>query len=509
MKQLRFAQITQIISQLLLTTGLFFLMGLGCLLMASPGEAVAGDSDPLARLRQGVVRIKLENGLRVLIYPRREVPIFAGQVWIKVGGVDELAGATGISHLLEHMAFKGTRTIGTKNFARESELLDEIEKLAAVDSRGILKNQRYQEINEELNSIGNDNEFSRLYQQRGAVGLNAGTSKDYTMYEVSVPSSAFEFWCWMESDRLLNPVFRQFYKEREVVLEERRMRTDDDPSGRVYEALLATAFWAHPNRQPVIGWKSDVESLTATQIADLHRAYYRADNMVVALVGDIDPVAARPVLERYFGRLPRPNTPLPQVTVVEPPQEGERVTQVYFDAEPSFTIGYHKPVYPNLDDLYFSVLHEILSGSRSSLMERELVQHRQLATSVFTTEAPGERYPSLFVVGATPRSGVTNSQLRDELQRMFDNLKEKPLSAEVLGAAKRRLETSLISGLAQNEGLVEALARNELLHGDWEIFLKMYDTIRSTTPEDIMRLARSYLNVANRTYVEIRPKGRA
>lgn len=459
----------------------------------------------LHEFAQGVREFKLKNGLRVLYYRRGYAPVFAGQVWVKVGGVNEQLGRTGAAHLLEHMAFKGTTTVGTKNYAREKELLAELEERmqrANSDPKSV-DVDRMRALYEELSSLWVENEFSKIYQRQGAVGLNAATSKDYTYYMVELPSADFELWCWMESERLLNPVFRQFYKEREVVMEERRMRTDDSPAGRMYETLLATAYQSHPNRFPVIGWASDIRGLMMTDTAKLHRTYYRPDNIVLSIVGDLDAATVEPLLERYFGRLPAGEGEIPKVTTVEEPQRGPREAVVYFDAQPSFAMAFHKPVYPERDDMYFTLLHSLLSSGRSSILHRELVLEKQLATSVFTTEAPGDLFPSLFLVGATPREGVTNDRLRDEVQKVLDRLKTEPISEADFAAAKKRVKIGFLGGLDSNEDIAETLAHGELIRGDWRSILEMYDITNQMTAADVKRLAQSYFTLSNRTYVHL------
>ena len=250
------------------------------------------------------MKLRLSNGLRVLVFPRKQAPVFSGHIWVKVGSVNETPGVTGVSHMFEHMAFKGSEVIGTKDYREEEKLLEKLDALMSGGLDGPEAMEQAKDLRAKLETLWENNEFSRIYQKAGAVGLNAATGKDYTFYLVSLPSTAFELWCWMESDRLLNPVVRQFYKERAVVAEERRMRVDDNPGGMLYEALLATAFWAHPNRLPTIGWASDLHQLKADDVKKFYAKYYRPDNMVVALVGDLDAETIRPLLEKYFGRIP-------------------------------------------------------------------------------------------------------------------------------------------------------------------------------------------------------------
>lgn len=459
-------------------------------------------------LREGVHRITLSNGLRVLLFRRTVAPVFAAHIWVKVGGVDEDLGVSGVSHMLEHMAFKGTTTIGTKDYQREQPLLDRLDELMKVRDNTVNADPKVdaeiKSINEQLKKLWMDNEYARLYEKRGAEDLNAATSKDETYYKVELPSVAFEFWCWMESDRLLNPIFRQFYNEREVVLEERRMRVDNDPEGRLYESMLATAFAQSPYRVPTIGWPSDVKHLSTDDLKKLYAKYYVPENMVIALVGDIDEQAARPMLERYFGRLPQGTKPIIRTISKEEPQVGERHVEVLFDANPSFMIAFHKPVFPqSKDDAYFAVLHEILAGGRASLLYRELVQRRQHAITVATSEAPGERYPSVFYVYASPRDGISNANLRDEVQTLLDGLKTSRVADSEIVAAKRKILANFIKSISSNDGLAETLAHAELIWGDWQEEFRLQDIINETTPDDIQRLAKTYFKNYNRTYAHL------
>ena len=467
-------------------------------------ETPNGDSAAakvFARLTANVKRMTLSNGLRVLYYPRKDAPVFAGQLWVKVGGVNEVPGFTGAAHLLEHMAFKGTDKIGTKDHKKEQKLLDEVEQIMDIPegARSEKQNARLKSIYKELEEISVPNEFSRIYQEQGAVGLNAGTSKDTTSYYVQLPSSAFELWCWMESERLINPVFREFYKERDVVREERRMRTDDSPGGTLYEALLSSAYMIHPYRYPVIGWADDVKSLRTEVTKDIHRTYYVPDNMVLTIVGDLDESTIGDTLERYFGRFPASAVPRPKVELAELPQRGSRDFELYLNAEPSFAMVYHKPVYPNPDDIYFSVLHTLLAGTRNSVLYREFVLKRQLATEIGTDEAPGELFPSLFVLEATPKTGVDSRKLRDEIQQELDRLGKVGFSEKEVAFAKKRVRTQFLSALDSNSAMAGILGRSELLYGDWESTIKMYDLMLAVTNDDLKRLINTYLKKENRT----------
>jgi predicted Zn-dependent peptidase len=403
------------------------------------------------------------------------------------------------------MAFKGTETIGTEDYAKELPLLEKLEELMHSETED--RNQQLEEVYAQLAEVWKDNEFSKLYKEQGAVGLNAGTGKDFTYYTVELPNSAFEFWCWMESDRLLNPVFRQFYKERKVIREERRFRTDDNPGGKLYEQLLATAFLTHPNRLPTIGWPSDMENLSRKQMKEFYNTYYRPDNMVISLVGDLERSDVENLIEKYFARFPKRSDPLPQILTKEEPQVGPRSIKVEFDAKPKLLMGYHKPVYPHRDDLHFAIMHSLLSDGASSLLHKELVLEKRIASSVYTSEAPGERYPSLFIVGGVPREHVSVDKFIQAIQDILDRLKHSRVSAKLVDAAKRRVQVSFLEGLTSNSGIAYLLGKNEVLWGDWKVLLEMYDVMTQTTAEDIQRLAKTYFQIGIRTDARIIPLG--
>jgi len=472
---------------------------------SNAGGAAETRQGDFQSIRSKVDKFTLSNGIRVLVYKRSFSPIFTGQIWVKVGGVDEVPGETGLAHFLEHMAFKGSKTIGTENYEEEAPLLEELERIQlALQINGSKElRSELEEVTKKLEKIWKPNEFSKLYKQRGATGLNAGTSKDYTVYLVNLPVSAFDYWLWAESDRLLNPVFRQFYKEREVVQEERRGRVENNPSGKLYEALLATSYWTHPNRLPVIGWPSDIKNLSASSMRAFYEKHYRPDNIVITLVGDIDAEEVKPKLEKHFGVLPKREGPRPRLFISEEEQTGPRESVVYYDANPQFFLSWHKPAWPNPEDAHFAVLHTILSDGRSSVFHRELVQQKKLALSAYSTEAPGERYPPLFVLGAIPNQGVSNEKLTQEMQAILDRYKETLFSSEEVMAAKRRIKVSMLEGLDSNASIARMIGKAEALWDDWEMVFESYDQIMATTPEDLRSLLRKYSDPDRRTWVRL------
>lgn len=468
-----------------------------------------GEADPIERVRNGVEKITLDNGLRVLLYRRAQVPVFSGRVWVRVGGVNEEVGKTGIAHLLEHMAFKGTPTIGTTNYAKEKELLARLEDivLKQADKSNITDLPEVKAIHQELQAIWVEDEFSRIYATHGQQGLNAGTSKDYTIYMVNLPSTAFELWCWMESQRLFNPVFRQFYLEREVVQEERRIRTDDNPDGKLAEEVVLAAYSGHPYRMPLVGWPSDLKQLTTTMMEEFYRKYYRPDNIVLTLVGDVDSATAKPLLNKYFGRLPVAKDARPAVATVEMEHFGERDITVEFDAEPAFFLSFPKPAYPDPDSVFFTLLAEVLADGRSSIFYRELVLQKKLASYVNVYDIPGALYPSLFSVYAKPQQGVSNQRLKDEVQLILERVKTEGVSEAQLRAAKRKVKVWFYQSLSSNGGISDMIGLPELLWNDWSISLDTHAQLEKATVSDLQRIAQRYL-VKNKQTFAHREKAR-
>jgi predicted Zn-dependent peptidase len=438
----------------------------------------------------------LPNGLRVIFYERGLAPVFSGAVVVRVGGVDEGDGQSGISHLFEHMAFKGTRTIGTRDFERERVLLAELETIAADSNAANSLNEqqktRWKAIHKELQDIWITDDFSRKFDEQGVVGLNATTDKEMTKYFSSLPRSAFEFWCRMESDRLRAPILRQFYQERDVVLEERRMRYDDDPGGKLYESLLSLAYVRHPYRNPVIGYESDIRGLTATNLEAFRRRYYVPSNIVIALVGRVNPEEDIKVIQQFFGDLPAGQPPA-RWDRGEVRVQGEKRFVVRANAAPQVLVAYHKPNYPHADDPPISVMHEILAGGKVSPLYLELVQRRQVAADISIAEAPGVASPNLFLFAAS----LKNPHTTEDFMEVFDSVVAKFLrqgpTQEQLEIAKRSIQMSFLQQLDSSQSIALDLASAELLFGSWKAQLEWIEKAMSVTVEDVQRVAQQYL----------------
>ena len=390
-------------------------------------------------LADRVVEHTYPNGLKLLMIERHTSPTVAPYILFKAGSVDESDDARGIAHMLEHMLFKGTKTIGTTDYEKEKGVLAEIDKIgdaldmehakgARADAEKIaeleaaLKTQ--QEAAKEWIVSG---EYTEIYTQHGSTGFNAGTSVDYTIYTVELPSNKLELWAMLESDRLKNAVLREFYVEREAVKEERRMVVDTRPGGKLYEQFMAASFTAHPYGMPIIGWPSDIAMLNRKKAAEFFRIHYAPNNSVMVIVGDINVEKTIKLIEKYFGDIP--SQPLPdEVTVREPAQEGERRIEVEFDAEPQMMIGFHKPTIPHFDDYVLDMISAILSDGRTSRFYKNIVEEG-VAVSVDSLNGyPGARYDNLFVVSATPRSPHTTTDVEEAIYTQLEKLKTEPVA---------------------------------------------------------------------------------
>lgn len=474
----------------------------GVISRARADDSRSALSDMISRVRT----YTLSNGIKVIFYQRGEAPVFAGAVVVRVGGSDEVAGQTGISHLFEHMAFKGSRTIGTKDYSSERRLLSRLEEIAAASHAAQRlspeQQKEWDSIHEKLRALWISDDFTVRYEKQGAVGQNATTDKEFTKYFVSLPRSAFEFWCRMESDRLLQPVMRQFYQERDVVLEERRMRYEDDPGGKLYEMLLGVAYQRHPYRAPVIGYERDIRSLTARQLESFRRRYYVPSNIVVSLVGRVDPDRDIKIVEEYFGALPKGDDVTRDIPE-EGPQEGQRRVDLATKASPEVIIAYRKPNYPDLDDPPLSVMAEILAGGHTSPLYTEIVKRKQIAASIGHDEGPGVAYPNLLMFAATVKAPHAPDALLSAFDVVVERFKRHGPTQEQLEIAKRSIGMEYLGHLSSNQSLALDFATSQLAYGTWKASVEWYDKMTQVTLEDVARVSRKYLIPSQRTIATI------
>jgi predicted Zn-dependent peptidase len=463
-----------------------------------------------------VTEFTLKNGMKFLVLERKKAPVASFVTYADVGSAQEVKGITGLAHLFEHMAFKGTDKIGTKDYARERVALEKVEqayaalreekrKGAKADPEKLKKlEEAFRQAQEEAGKYVASNEFGEAVERAGGRQLNATTAADRTMYFFSLPSNHMELWFWLESERFLNPVFREFYKERDVVMEERRLM-ESQPVGKLLEEFLAAAYKAHPYGEPVIGHMSDLENLTTADAVAFFRKYYIPSNLVAAVVGDVDPKRVRELAERYFGRIPGGPKPEPLRTV-EPPQEAERRVTMWLRAQRMVLMGYHKPDINHPDDAVYDAISSLLSEGRSSRLYRGLVRDRKVATQVAGFPGlPGQKYPGLFIFFAMTAPGRTNQEVEKAIEEELERLIKEPVSKEELDGVKRRARASLLRQLDDNLGLAIQLSSMQALTGDWRNLFRQLDKINAVTPEDIQRVAKATFTRTNKTVAVIEP----
>lgn len=460
-------------------------------------------------LADRVTEHTLANGMKLLMVERHTSPTVAAWIRFKVGSVDERSDERGIAHLLEHMLFKGTKTLGSTNYEAEKILLDRIEVVAnrilfekakreKGDSALVTKLEKdLANLEKEAGKYVVKEEFAQIYNRNGGANYNAYTSKDGTTYLISLPSNKLELWAAIESDRMQNAVLREFYTERAVVMEERRRSYEAEPEGKLWETFLASSFNAHPMGQPVIGWMSDIENLTRTKAEVFLKRYYAPNNAIIAIVGDIDTKKTIEMVERYFAHIP-PGTPVPPVAVEEPPQQGEKRIEVVGDAGAELMVGFHKPTLPDPDDLVFDVIDMLLSDGRTSRLHKKLVVEKQLVTGIGAFSAPGHRYPNLFIVSASPREPHTVKEVEEALYGELERLKNEPVTERELQQIMNKLEYEEARQMTSIGGLARNLTEYEAIAGSWRYLIEHRKAVAGVKPEDIRRVAKKYLTRENR-----------
>lgn len=471
-------------------------------------------------LEQKVAFKKLSNGMTVILVERHGAPVFSTIYGFKVGSVDETLGITGTAHLFEHMAFKGTPKIGTTDYEKEKPIMEKVNQVGREWSLELLKGDnadkaKVARLREELTKLEAEqkkyivkDEIDVIYSNVGGVGLNAGTGTDQTSYVISLPSNELELFCLVESERIKNAVLREFYTERSVIQEERKQTTEAVPTRMLNEMFMGAAFIAHPYNHPVVGWASDINSVTLEEAQAFKSKFYTPNNCVLAIVGDIYPEKAWPLVEKYFGEIPRGSDP-PVLRTIEPKQIGERRVKIEFEAEPMLVLGFHKPTFPTKEDAAASVLSYVLTSGRTSRMYKDLVQDKQIAVSVSAGSGPGTRYPNLMTFSGTPRYPHTIEELETAIMGHIEKVKTEPITERELQKVKNNLEASYIRSMSSNMGLAMTLMRYQLLFGDWKLYLKYKDIITGITAADVMDFVKNYLTLENRTVAYLVRKAKA
>ncbi|HZB46017.1 MAG TPA: pitrilysin family protein, partial [Pyrinomonadaceae bacterium] len=479
-----------------------------------------------------VQEVVLENGLRVLMVPRKGDPNIAAGWVTPTGSVNERPGITGLSHLFEHMMFKGTRTVGTKNIEENLKVLKEMDDVRAqirAEEKELIRRARLGEVADakdpqfrtarhqqlrarfdELTKREKDqlvkDEYARVYTTAGASGMNAGTSNDFTVYFINVPANKLELWFWMESDRLLNPVFREFYAERDVVHEERRLRTDSTPTGKFDEQFEALFWMASPYGWPVVGWPSDLEGITREEAEEYFAVNYAPNNLTAALVGDFEPARAVELAKKYFGRLPRgPRAPEP-VRTREMQQLAEQRMVAYAETSPQARVRYHTVADGHPDDVALSVLGSLLNG-RTGRLYKALVLQQEVANSASGGQN-GNKYEGYFELRGTAKPGKSPEEVEQALYKEIERIQKEPVPADELQKIKNQSAANQFRGLQSNFGLMVQLLLRDANRG-WATINTDPARVQAVTPADIQRVANKYFTPENRTVAIYRTKAAA
>ncbi len=527
-------------------------------------------------LEEKVNEFELDNGMKFLVVERHEAPVAFCAIVFNVGSANEWPNVTGISHLLEHMMFKGSKNIGTTNYKKEIPYIEKTDELGekTIELRSRIEEWRFEAFKdfsktvisgfseEEQAEVGTDkyrqnrlliekiraleempeemvsrkylleqdgtdylrlyleyeeawgeivrlideqrgkyivnNELWESYMNNGSRMLNAGTSNDFTVYFVYLPANRLELWMTLESDRMDEPVFREFWTERDVVMEERRL-AENDPDDVLDEAFNSVAFTACPYKWPVLGWMSDLRTTDRKELMRYHQIFYAPNNATAVVVGDIELAMVKKMATKYFGPIAAQSDPAPLETR-EPEQQGERRLVIEHDANPKLMIGYHKPLYPDPEAVVFEVMNNILAGGRTSRLYKSIYEEKQLTAeppAVYT--GPGERYDNLLIFSAEPRHPHTLEEVEEAIFEEIEKLKTEPVTDRELQRIKNQIDSQMIQQLGSNLGIAFTVLIGEIYRGDYKAMFRQIEMIKKVTADDVMRVAEKYLTKKNRT----------
>jgi predicted Zn-dependent peptidase len=456
----------------------------------------------------------LSNGMRVLVLENHSAPVFSGMIRFNTGSVDERPGITGISHLLEHMLFKGTKIIGTNNYKAEAPLMHKIDSLAHLfrseqeklsNPLNLQDSTRLKELRQQMADVQSEqkkyvvkDELWDTYLNNGGTSLNASTGNDGTQYYVSLPKNRLGLWAFLEADRLANLILREFYSERDVVMEERRL-SENNPWGKLDEALSATTYWSTPYKWPVLGWMSDIQTVTREEVEAYFKSHYSPSNAVAVIVGDVNAEEVFKICEENFGKIPAQPLPPPVITR-DAPQEGERRIEIEHTSNPMAFIAWKIPQIGHPDLPALEVAANILSNGRTSRFYKNIKVKKLGDVWAYAENA---RYPGTFVCSATPMPDHSITELETAIYAEIDRLKSESVTDWELEKVRNQVDASFIRSLESNMGLCWRLAGSEAVTGNWHHFIDHQMAVKKVTADDIMRVVNKYLIKKNRSVAYI------
>lgn len=461
----------------------------------------------LDRVAEAVTEFTLDNGMKFIVLEQHEAPVVSMMLYANVGASNEEDGQTGVAHYLEHLAFKGTTRIGTRDYPAEKKALDALDvvfddlmaaEVAGDEAKQAELSAKFAEIQDEAASYVEQNKFGQIIEQTGGTGLNATTSADATRYFYNLPSNKLELWFSLESERFLDPVLREFYKEKEVILEERRMRVDNSPIGQMVERFSEVAYTEHPYRRPVIGYQDDLRKATRADVQAFFDQYYGPSNLISAIVGDVDPVQVKQFAEAYFGRYQSRQTP-PKLVVNEPAQTEPRSFTLELVSQPWYLEGYHRPGINDPDHVVYGMIDSILNGGRTARMYKSLVEP-QIALDVGSSNGfPGDKESTVLLLYGLTAPGHTVDDLAVGIEAELQRLKDEPVDSITLDRVKTQARAGLLGQLDSNNGMASLLTEYQAKTGDWRNVFNELKLIESVTPADVQRVAKATFRPENRT----------
>ncbi|MCG2810286.1 MAG: insulinase family protein [Candidatus Aminicenantes bacterium] len=399
------------------------------------------------------------------------------------------------------------------NYKKEKNILNKIDFVfqSILDEKGFLdpnrdkinkSQKRLDDLQKMASTFVISNQFNKILKENGILGIDAGTSKDFTTYFYALPSNRFELWAYMESSRLISPVFREFFNEREIIKEERRLRTENSIMGKLFEELQYLAFKSHPYRTNVIGLMSDIECITRPETKEFFTKHYTAKNMIIGIQGDISPVQVEKNVKMYFSKL-KPGKLNHFILNTEISQIGEKVMTISDKSRLCFIIGYHCPSSFHKDFIKFKILEYLLTKGYCSRLYKKLITNEDKVLFIDSkTGFPGDKYSSLFVLYALPKNKFTNNEVIKSILSEIDNLKKSPVLKDELLGAKNRLKTDLLNNMLDEKSFLFDLLRAEMFHGSWEHAFDIFTEIENVTKEDIQTIVNKYFITSNRIIVK-------
>jgi len=467
-------------------------------------------SQNLETFEENVTEFTLDNGLHFIIVERSVAPTAHFFTLVDVGSANEPVGRTGIAHIYEHMVFKGSKTIGTTNYEEEVKYINQMDDAYKAWLQEYNKFEpdeekldqlwaEFQDLQERAGEFVVNNEFTQIIEREGATGVNAFASNDATGYFYSLPQNKAELWFMLEADRFINPVMREFYIEKEVIYEERRQRTDSNPFGRLLEEFASTAYSAHPYKNPVVGWPSDIRNTTIADTWEYHEKFYAPSSFTIAIVGDVNPDEMKRLAEEYFSPMEY-RDPAPELLVQEPEQRGERRFVIEEQSQPIYLEGYHTVNNQHPDYQPLNLLASILTTGRTSRLYRKMVVEDQTALQVGAQNGyPGSKYQGMFINFVIPNQGVDMEDVEQTLRDEFQKIIDEGVTEEELERVRTNARASLVRRLTSNQGIAQTLAFAHVNGGDWRTAFTDLDRLNDVTINDIQRVAETYIKKSNRT----------